>query len=188
MLVESSVRVKLIDRYRVASNVSVLLMIGVIAFLLHMLGDEFNDLNLQVEELRTANSDLQISLTQALLYTEALEAEVVELKVENEKLRTFRAKVTAYSPYDDRNGINSSGDPSVTATGTRPRIGVAAVDPKKIPYGSRLLVPGYGEVTAEDTGGALRQYDGYAIDVFMDTYSEAMSFGVKYIDVKILDH
>ena len=27
------------------------------------------------------------------------------------------AKVTAYSPLDERNGINSSGNPHITATG-----------------------------------------------------------------------
>ena len=39
-----------------------------------------------------------------------------------------------------------------TATGTYPRIGTVAVDPDKIPYGTKLYIPGYGYGRTEDTG------------------------------------
>lgn len=99
---------------------------------------------------------------------------------------TIQARVTAYAPLDNVSGICAEGDPTVTATGTRSRRGVAAVDPRKIAYGTRLFIPGYGEAIAEDTGGAMRSYDGYAIDVLMETYQEAIEWGVQYLEVTIL--
>ncbi len=43
-----------------------------------------------------------------------------------------------------------------TATGMRQGKGVIAVDPKVIPLGSKLYIPGYGMAVAGDTGGAIK--------------------------------
>ncbi|RJE47716.1 hypothetical protein A7K50_03450 [Dehalobacter sp. MCB1] len=98
---------------------------------------------------------------------------------------TVRAKVTAYAPFDNKSGICNDGTASTTATGTTPRIGVAAVDPSKIPYGTQLYIPGYGNAVAEDTGGAMRSYDGIQIDVVMNSYDEAIKWGVRYLEMKM---
>ncbi|MDP4160912.1 MAG: G5 domain-containing protein [Bacillota bacterium] len=58
-----------------------------------------------------------------------------------------------------------------------------AVDPRVIPYGTKLFVEGYGFATAADAGTAIR---GNWIDVFFDTYSEACRWSVKYVNVYIL--
>ena len=42
-----------------------------------------------------------------------------------------------------------------TATGTTVRKGTVAVDPRVIPLGTRMYIPGYGYGVAEDTGGAV---------------------------------
>jgi len=42
-----------------------------------------------------------------------------------------------------------------TATGTAVRKGTVAVDPRVIPLGTRMYIPGYGYGVAEDTGGAV---------------------------------
>ena len=42
-----------------------------------------------------------------------------------------------------------------TATGVPLAKGVAAIDPRYIPYGTRMYVPGYGEALAADTGGGI---------------------------------
>lgn len=91
-----------------------------------------------------------------------------------------RFTISAYSPYDDVNGINSEGDPSETATGTTPRPGTFAVDPKVIPYGAKVTIL-YPDGTvehgiAEDTGGAI---DNNRIDVFRYKFNTAMDFGMK---------
>ena len=86
-------------------------------------------------------------------------------------------EATAYLPTDgDGYGI--------TATGIPATYGVAAVDPYVIPLGSRLYIPGYGEAIAADTGGAIV---GNRIDLCMESYGEAMSFGRRYVTVYVVE-
>lgn len=71
---------------------------------------------------------------------------------------------------------------SRTATGTRPKLGCIAVNPKLIPYGSQIYIKGYGYGTAQDTG-AFRNYaapKNNAIDLWFNTESEARRWGSKY--------
>lgn len=49
----------------------------------------------------------------------------------------------------------SAGGYGRTATGTTVRKGTVAVDPRVIPLGTGMYIPGYGYGTAEDTGGAV---------------------------------
>lgn len=44
----------------------------------------------------------------------------------------------------------------ITRTGVRARKGIIAVDPRVIPLGQPMYVPGYGEGVAGDTGGAIK--------------------------------
>jgi 3D (Asp-Asp-Asp) domain-containing protein len=91
------------------------------------------------------------------------------------------AVITAYSPLDDQNGINSEGDPTRTSIGMKVGQGRFAVDPDRIPYGSRMLIiysdGSTEEGIAADTGGALRNAEHTAIDVFRKTYDQALTFG-----------
>lgn len=105
-----------------------------------------------------------------------------------EEKNVIRAEVTSYAPLDPDavEGMCYSGDPSITATGTTVRYGVAAADFSKLPAGTVLEIPGYGIAVVEDTGSALRKHDGYAIDVFMPTREEALAWGRQHLDVKIL--
>lgn len=70
-----------------------------------------------------------------------------------------------------------------TATMTRPRPGVVAVDPTVIPLGSELYVEGYGLARAEDTGGDIK---GERIDVWFDEPSRAIEFGRRMVEVEII--
>lgn len=78
----------------------------------------------------------------------------------------------------------------ITASGMKAQRGVIAVDPRVIPLGTRLYVesmdsyPDYGYAIAGDTGGAIK---GNRVDLFMDSYSEAMRFGRRQVKVYILD-
>ncbi|HYK53866.1 MAG TPA: 3D domain-containing protein [Candidatus Eremiobacteraceae bacterium] len=70
-----------------------------------------------------------------------------------------------------------------TATGILAQEGVVAVDPRVIPLGTKLFVPGYGFALAADTGGAII---GNRIDLCMDSYDEAIQFGRRPVQVFIL--
>ena len=72
----------------------------------------------------------------------------------------------------------------LTATGTRVRPGVVAVDPAVIPYGSTVEIVGVGEFTAEDTGGAIR---GNRVDVFMSSREAAIQFGRQTVEVRVVE-
>lgn len=117
-----------------------------------------------------------------------LEDNIVDLQEKNEKLRTIRAKLTAYSPLDNVDGQQAEGNPNRTSIGKKVSRGIVAADPKKLPYGTKLEIPGWGQVIVGDTGGALRSDNkNIRIDVFMSTYKEAIHWGVKDMDIKILE-
>jgi 3D (Asp-Asp-Asp) domain-containing protein len=69
-----------------------------------------------------------------------------------------------------------------TATGTYVHHGSIAVDPRLIPFGSEVYVPGYGWGKAEDTGGAIR---GHIIDLWMPTNSECCLWGRRDVDIVV---
>lgn len=58
-----------------------------------------------------------------------------------------------------------------------------AVDPKVIPYGTKLFIENYGFAIAADTGTSIK---GNKIDVFFDTLKEARNWGLKSVKVYIL--
>jgi 3D (Asp-Asp-Asp) domain-containing protein len=62
--------------------------------------------------------------------------------------------------------------------------GIIATDPNVIPMGTRLYVEGYGEGIAADQGGAIK---GNRIDLFFDSKTEALTWGIKTVKVTILD-
>ncbi|MBN6186787.1 3D domain-containing protein [Aneurinibacillus sp. BA2021] len=73
--------------------------------------------------------------------------------------------------------------PGSTKSGTQVRPGIAAVDPDYIPLGTVLYVEGYGECRAEDTGGAIK---GNAIDLAFSTKKEALEWGRRNVEVKVI--
>ncbi len=70
-----------------------------------------------------------------------------------------------------------------TASGLPARYGVVAVDPRVIPLGSHLFIPGYGTAIAADTGGAIH---GNRIDLCMDSYRSALIWGRQPVKVYVL--
>ncbi len=72
-----------------------------------------------------------------------------------------------------------------TSTGKIAKVGMVAVDPRVIPYGTELYVPGYGRCVAADTGGALRS-GRVLLDLFMNSESECRSWGRRTKNVYVL--
>jgi 3D (Asp-Asp-Asp) domain-containing protein len=69
-----------------------------------------------------------------------------------------------------------------TATGAPVGYGVVAVDPSVIPLGTRMIIPGYGEGVAADTGGAIQ---GAVIDLWFPTAVEAASWGRRTVTITL---
>ncbi|AEG58426.1 3D domain-containing protein [Desulforamulus ruminis] len=71
-----------------------------------------------------------------------------------------------------------------TASGRNPGPGVAAVDPRVVPLGTRLYIEGYGRAVALDTGGMIK---GNRIDLFFETQNQALSWGARKTRVYVLE-
>jgi 3D (Asp-Asp-Asp) domain-containing protein len=118
------------------------------------------------------NSPERIEMGQASRHKEPIE--IIE---QERELLIFEA--TAYT-LEDGSGTGK------TATGTIPEVGrTIAVDPKVIPYGSKVIVNGHTYI-AEDTGGAIK---GNRLDIYMgsgnDAYMKAKQFGRQNVEVII---
>ncbi len=104
-------------------------------------------------------------------------------------LASFEAHGLIHMAYMARSAIEmlataytagSAGGSGWTAIGRRAGYGVVAVDPRVIPLGTHLYIPGYGVAIAGDTGGAIV---GNRIDLGFDSLRDAMLFGRR--DVKV---
>lgn len=91
---------------------------------------------------------------------------------------TLTVEATAYSYAEPglsnytADGTNLVNDPMVIA-----------VDPRVIPLGTMVEIPGYGVFRAADTGGAIV---GNKIDVHFTTVAETYNFGRRTITIRIL--
>lgn len=87
--------------------------------------------------------------------------------------RTDTVRATAYTHTD-------AGCDMITSTGSTVHWGTVAVDPRYIPYGTRMFIMAsdgsyiYGVATAEDCGGDIK---GDRMDLYMPTYEQCMEFG-----------
>lgn len=96
--------------------------------------------------------------------------------------RTDTVRATAYT-HTDR------GCDTVTATGTRVHQGTAAVDPRFIPYGTRMFIVSsdgsyvYGIAAAEDCGGDIK---GDRMDLYLPTHAQCTAFGRRVCTVYFL--
>ena len=73
----------------------------------------------------------------------------------------------------------------ITSTGTKPIVGrTIAVDPRIIPYGTKVYIPQFDRIfIAEDCGSAIK---GNRIDIYMESEAQCREWGIKTIDIYIL--
>lgn len=104
-----------------------------------------------------------------------------ESKEKEQNGKTLTVTATAYT-------AQCAGCSGITATGINlnndRHAKVIAVDPNVIPLGSKVYVEGYGEAIAGDTGGAIK---GHKIDLHVPTKDEAYSWGVRTVNVTVLN-
>lgn len=87
---------------------------------------------------------------------------------------------TAYGPGPLDNGKWGN----QTYMGGTVKQGVAAVDPRVIPMGSKLWVDGYGYAIAEDQGSAIK---GNRIDLAFNNRTQALDYGIQNVKVYVLE-
>ena len=104
---------------------------------------------------------------------------------ENGNPVNYKSKRTARATAYTYTGNNCS-------TGVAPQPGYIAVNPKVIPYGTKMYIKSadgsvvYGYAVAADTGGFIRNYP-TGIDLFMSTKSACTNFGVRNMEIYILE-
>lgn len=67
-----------------------------------------------------------------------------------------------------------------TSTGLATGWGVAAVDPRVIPLGTHMRIPGYGSAVAADTGGGV---SGATIDLWFPSRAKANAWGRRTVTI-----
>ena len=78
------------------------------------------------------------------------------------------------------------------STGVAPQPGYIAVNPKVIPYGTKMYIKTadgsviYGYAVAADTGGFVKNHP-TGVDLFMSTRSACVNFGVRNVEIYILE-
>jgi len=88
---------------------------------------------------------------------------------------------TAYCPCERCCGSGASG---ITASGARPREGVTiAADWDILPEGTLVEIEGIGYRLVQDTGSAIV---GYRIDIYFESHTEALAFGVQEVRVRTI--
>lgn len=129
--------------------------------------------NTEVVEVKAVEPTPQTATSQEVQTTTTTQA-----ALEATEGYTLTVEATAYSYAE-------AGLSSYTADGTNlvndPM--VIAVDPRVIPLGTMVEIPGYGVFRAADTGGAIV---GNKIDVHFPTVAQTYNFGRRTITIRIL--
>ena len=108
--------------------------------------------------------------------------------------KVIKLRVTAYCmPAKNKpRGVNG---PDETSTGAPLRIGVAAADPKRLPFGTKISIPGFGKVTVLDTMGksVTRKWKpgkAFDLDIFIGRGSKAeklaQKWGVQHLEASVI--
>lgn len=103
------------------------------------------------------------------------------------KVGRFKTLVTAYCPCRKCCGRDANG---VTSTGRNAfRYQGVAADPKAIPYGRYVRIPGVGFRKVDDTGGAMRQSwrkKGIVhLDLRFRQHKDALNWGRRWMFVDV---
>ena len=137
-------------------------------------------------------NDIEIEKT---VISEVVITEPVDRIVQVQKVQTSRSsslprttststggttyKITAYCPCSKCCG-KSTGR---TASGTKATAGRTVAASSKFAFGTKLNIGGH-IYTVEDRGGAI---NGNKIDIFVNSHSEALQWGVRYMTVSVVN-
>ena len=138
------------------------------------------------ETLETYLENKQILLSQVKSQKSEFTTLLAEIKERIRQIQPVGATLigewdmvaTAY--FSGGGGLSGNG---ITAIGFRAKKGIVAVDPRVIPLGTKLYIPGYGEALAADTGGWIK---GNRIDLAFESLEECYRFGRRRLKVYLV--
>ncbi len=156
----------------------------------------------------------QIKLIDGVATNQKTVSETLKVKPVSRKLLVGTAAATPVSKLEAPSSLklNSSGVPSsysrkytglataysahsgaLTASGRRAGVGYVAVDPNKIPFGSKLYIMSpngsyvYGYAIAADTGGFVSNGSGILTDLYFSSYAQSCNFGERTMTIYVLN-
>ena len=166
-------------------------IIGVLAFAVHSLVDQEQKQELLHREMDEIEERID-ALGELNRENEVLLRMVRELKVENKELQEQvqelqewidvweidEAGLSKYAPLhpDAIEGFCYAGDPNITASGAQVEIGRTIAAGPSVPFGTMVLVEGYGIFEVADRGGLI--HDG-RLDMAIESHSEAYGYGIR---------
>lgn len=152
-----------------------------------------------------------------VLSTEIIKEPVTEVIIRGTKVRTYgftgasvkSGKVISEMTPPFEIPLNKNGRPvsykkvitgkataycggGITSTGAPAKPGRVAVDPREIPYGTKMYIVSsdgrwnYGYCIASDTGGFIYN-SSTVVDLYMHSYRDCMTFGRRNVDIYILE-
>lgn len=157
-----------------------ILLIGLGAIFL--MGNELSDVNNQLNAVEL-QKDFKVNQLENKVKEEESKVDILfdslRTKAKQKEVNYMYGIATAYHPPSG--GINADSNPEVTSTGRRAEVGIIAVNPKIIPYGSQILILDGKTVIrgiAADTGSAMRK-NPKQVDILMETREEAINWGKR---------
>lgn len=164
---------------------------------LKKVNDSYLDMKNKKEELQALNTKQELKIKEHSEKIQRQSEQIAKLQKQTDESPsvgssgwiTFEA--SAYTTAANGDAYVSAKWGNKTASGTTPTQGrTIAVDRHLIPLGTKLLVKfpepySYldGTYTAEDTGNGIK---GYEVDLFLNSHSACINFGVRDIKIKKL--
>lgn len=147
---------------------------------------------ISIEGMTTESVEDDATEAEAEITIEEIEPTDLSVRWFNGKMvrpaKVLRMKVTAYSPDAQSCGEFADGITATLHHVTTNGGALVAADPKVLPYGSMISVPGYDEgrvVPVLDCGGKIK---GARLDVLYPTHSRARAWGVQNLDVIVWEY
>jgi 3D (Asp-Asp-Asp) domain-containing protein len=163
----------MLKKYHLAINVTFWTLIAAVA-VFFTLSQFLPDFNL-FKHLSTAPEKTIVEKVPAKVPDYIVQTQYKEIE---KKIDWYYFTATGYSSNDAIQGTGQK-----TATGKNIFKGIIAVDPKIIPYGTKLEIKNIGYFVAEDSGSKII---GNRIDIYFESKTEAQEFGKQGVWVRFV--